>query len=360
MRVLMITQKVADADLRLGFVAGWVRALAARVARLTVICQEYGPTRLPANVAVISLGKERGQGRAEQLAAFYQAARRAVPRSDVIFCHMIPRYAWLIAPLARWYRVPAALWYTHRSASAELRLAAALVDRVVTAAPDSFPLPGAKVAAIGHGIDADLFSPADPPAEATPPQVVMAARLSPSKYHRTMIQAAARLRARNELGGATFVIVGDEPAESPGYRAGLEAEIARLGLTDCFSFAGAAPYAAMPGHYRRAAAALNLSQPGHFDKAALEAMLCARPVIVANPAYADLLGAHAGALLIDGPEDAEGLATRLAALLAAGPASRARIGMGLYRAARAAHSLDGLMDRLAAIFSEMSRISRQG
>ncbi len=355
MRVLMTTYKVDERDGGVGFTAQWVRALAARVDQLTVICQEHGLTRLPGNVTLISLGKERGVKRPGQLAAFYHAAWNAVPRCDVIFCHMIPRYAWLIAPLARLHRKPVVLWYTHRTASPELRLALALVDRVVTAAPSSFPIPSPKAMAIGHGIDADLFAPADPPAESAPPQVVMVARLSPSKYHRTMIQAAALLRDGYAKRDVTFLAVGGETAESPGYRAELEAEVARVGLADRFRFSGGMPYDALPALYHQSTAALNLSPPGHFDKAALEAMLCATPVVVANPAYADVLGAHTDALLIDGPEDAEGLATRLAALLSMKPEARAAIGADLRRATCAAHSLDGLMDRLVAQFRALSR-----
>lgn len=354
MRVLMTTRILDAQDPIVGFTLHWVRALGARAERLTVICQEMGAAALPGNVTAISLGKERGLGRAGQLAAFYRAAWREVPRSDVIFCHMIPRYAWLIAPLARLHRKPIVLWFTHRTPSRELRLALALVDRVATAAPDSFPIPSPKVVAIGHGIDADLFAPAHAPAEAAPPQVVMVARLSPSKHYRTMIRAAAQLRDEAGMEDVRFVAVGGETPEFPRHRAELEAEVARLGLGECFRFTGGMPYSALPALYHRSAVALNLSPPGHFDKAALEAMLCAKPVIVANPAYTGLLGAHAPALLLDDPEDAGGLAARLAALLAAGPAAQAAIGADLRRAAHAAHSLDGLMDRLAALLREVA------
>jgi glycosyltransferase involved in cell wall biosynthesis len=351
MRVLMTTRKVDEQDRRVAFAVRWVRALAARVEHLTVICQERGPAALPPNVTLTSLGKERGQGRARQLAAFYRATSGAVRRSDAIFCHMISRYAWLIAPLARLHGVPVVLWYIHRHANLELRLALALADRVVTAAPGSFPLESRKVIPVGHGIDTTLFHPADPSAEDSPPQVVMVARLSPIKHHRTMIEAAALLRERHGVKDVTFVAVGDEPLESRGYRATLEAEIARRGLEGHFRLMGAVPYEAVPDIYRRSAVALNLSPPGLFDKAALEAMLCARPVIVASTAFADLLGAHADKLLIATPQDAEGLAERLAALLKAGPDRRAQIGADLQRTAYQAHSLDGLMDRLVTVLA---------
>ena len=60
MHLLFITQKVDRADWLLGFTHGWLKALAGKVDRLTIICLEQGETELPSNVRVISLGKERG------------------------------------------------------------------------------------------------------------------------------------------------------------------------------------------------------------------------------------------------------------------------------------------------------------
>ena len=65
--------------------------------------------------------------------------------------------------------------------------------------------------------------------------------------------------------------------------------------------------------------------------------------------------AHATALTIAGPDDVEGLADRLASLLKAGPARRAQMGAELRQATAAAHSLEGLMDRLVGALGEASR-----
>ncbi|GAB4450738.1 MAG: hypothetical protein Kow00120_21060 [Anaerolineae bacterium] len=354
MRVLMLVQQIDAGHWLRGFIVNWVRALAQRVDHLDVITLELGEAALPANVFVQSMGKERGFSRPHELWAFHRAITRVIRDVDVVFSHMTPRYTLVAAPYAMRYRKPQVLWFTHRTASAQLRLAMALCRRVVTAVPDSVAIPGPKVTAIGHGIDADLFAPARAPAEAAPPQVVMVARLAPSKHYRTMIRAAAQLRDEAGMEDVRFVAVGGETPEFPGHRAELEAEVARLGLGHCFRFTGGMPYSALPALYHRSAVALNLSPPGHFDKAALEAMLCAKPIVVANPAYTGLLGAHAPALLLEDPEDAGGLAARLAALLAAGPAARAAIGADLRRATYAAHSLDGLMDRLAALLREVA------
>jgi glycosyltransferase involved in cell wall biosynthesis len=346
----MTTYTINEQDPHAGFTTAWARALAARVDYLTIICQSRGPAALPANVAVHSMGKEHGRGRLGQLLAFYRAAWRAVPACDAIFCHLIPRYAWLIAPLARLRGRPLNLWYTHRSISLELRLAHAAAARVFTATPDSFPFQSSKVATVGHGIDTTLFHPPSQAIERPArPQVVIASRLSPSKYHRTMIKAAALL-AQQGTGEIDFFILGHDTPEAPGYRAELEAEIEQRGLADRFTFTGGVPQADMPAVYYRAAATINLAPPGHFDKAPLEAMLCGTPAIVASEAFAPVMGQYTDALLIDSPQDAEGLAARLAALLAVDEAGRAQMGADLQRATHAAHDLDGLMDRLVKTY----------
>ncbi|MBN1287338.1 MAG: glycosyltransferase family 4 protein [Anaerolineae bacterium] len=356
MHPLMIVQQIDESHWLRGFIVKWVRALAARVDRLDVIALEWNPaTELPGNVTVQSMGKERGANHLQELRAFHKAITRVIRDVDVIFSHMTPRYVWVAAPYALRRRKPQILWYTHRQVGWELRLALALSARVVTAAPDSFPLPDPKVTAIGHGIDARLFCPADSPTEPDTPEVVMVARLSPIKHHLTLIEAAARLRDQYGMADIRFVAVGDEPAHHPGHRARLEAEVARRGLADRFEFTGSVPQEYVPAIYRQTTVALNLSPPGSFDKAVLEAMLCAKPVVAAARAFGDLFGPHAGELLIDGPEDAAGLAERLAALLRAAPERRAQIGADLYGAAYRAHSLEALADRLVSVFEEVSK-----
>lgn len=355
MRPLIIVQQIDETHWLRGFIVKWVRALAAQVDRLDVITLELNPaTDLPGNVFVQSMGKEHGYSRFRELHAFHRAIMRVIRDVDVVFSHMTPRYVWVAAPYAILYRKPQVLWYVHRQIDWELRLALALSKRIVTAAPDTFPIAGAKVVPVGHGIDTRLFEPADTPAEPPPPEVVMVARLSPIKHYRTMIEAAALLRDRHGIERVTFVAVGDESAKSTGHRAALEAEVARHALQDCFNFMGGVPYEHIPAIYRQTTVALNLSPPGSFDKSVLEAMLCGKPVIVANPAFSDLLGPYKDELLIDGPEDALGLARRLAALLSAAPEYRAQIGASLRRAALEAHGLNALAARLVDVFQELS------
>ena len=160
MRPLMLVQALDERDWLRAFIVRWVCELAAHVERLNVIALEVGQANLPDNVRVFSLGKERHVGRAAELANFHGSMRRAVRDADVILSHMTPRYTLLAAPYAAIYGKRQMLWYTHRHASMQLRLALACCSRVVTAAPDSFPLSSPKVRVLGHGIDTDFYAPA--------------------------------------------------------------------------------------------------------------------------------------------------------------------------------------------------------
>src|SRR5579859_6024433 len=155
----MLVQKVDESDWLLGFTVGWIRALAARVARLDVVTLEQRSAALPDNVHVHSLGKERKVGRIRELIAFQRVVGSLTRQTDVIFSHMIPRYVWLAAPWATVRRVPQCLWYTHRQVDWDLRVAAKCCRWIVSASSDSFPLPNNNVHALEHGIDVARFNP---------------------------------------------------------------------------------------------------------------------------------------------------------------------------------------------------------
>jgi len=345
----MLTQVLDRHDQVLSFTYDWVAALAARVERLVVMPVRAGDYDLPDNVIVESLGKERGLGRPARAAAFYRALRRHIRDVDVLFAHMSPRYVLAAAPLAAFYRKPITLWYTHREASLELRLAVPLTRHIATAHASSFPIPSPKVHALGHGINTAAFQP-DDSLPGNPPLIVSLARLSPIKRHETLIRAAAILRDRYGDPPARYAIAGGTlPGQSTDYADFLRGEVDRLHVGDRVTLWGAIPAEGVRGVFHEASLAFNGSPPGLFDKVALEGMLCAVPTIVANPAFDDLLGEHSEQLRIPDGSDAEALAARLHALLKLTAGERRAIGLALSARVAAAHSLDRLMDRLAAL-----------
>jgi len=174
--------------------------------------------------------------------------------------------------------------------------------------------------------------------------IVHVARLMAIKHQATLIRAVAAVPETRA------VFIGDvPPGQDAAYPGELAALAAKLGAEGRVTFAGAQPAEGVRDAYRAAFAAVNLSPPGLFDKAALEAMACGVPTLVANPAFDDLLGDDAALLRTGGPDDVDGLAERLRALLDMPEAERAALGLRLRERTIAAHSLDGLIERLVRV-----------
>jgi glycosyltransferase involved in cell wall biosynthesis len=84
-------------------------------------------------------------------------------------------------------------------------------------------------------------------------------------------------------------------------------------------------------------------------------MLAGKPTIVTNTDFLPLLSEYAGLLYLPGGLGDDDLAERLAKLLSLMPEERAVMGARLRERAMQAHSLDGLMDRLATLMQEAVR-----
>ncbi|MDW8299756.1 MAG: glycosyltransferase family 4 protein [Anaerolineae bacterium] len=349
MRIGMVTQQADPSHPLLGFTVAWIEVLASRLEALHLVTLSAPRCDLPSNVFSDHMGK--GSGKLRMVLRYWAILRRILPRIDALFCHMVPRYAWLAAPLARLHGVPIVLWYVHRHVGAELRAALAVARAVATADLSSFPLRSSKVRVLGHGIDATRFAPDSSMLLDSPPLIVQVARLTPIKHQETLIRASAKLNMPHQI-----ALIGDVPeGHDAAYAERLRQLTVALGIAERIHFTGALPQAEVIAWYRRATLAVNLSPRGLFDKAALEAMLCGLPTVVSNSAFDSLLADHAERLRINAPDDVDGLAQRLEALLRTDSVERQALGAALRKRTHAAHSLDGLADRLMKLFREVSR-----
>jgi glycosyltransferase involved in cell wall biosynthesis len=355
MRVLMLTRRVDREDWLAGFAHTWIERLARhpQIDHLDVICLERGAVDLPPNVHVASMGKERGYGRLRELAEFRRALLDVIGQADVLFGHMIPRYALVAAPWALAHRVPVVQWYTHRQPTAELRLVHALAARIVSATPESYPLPAEKVVYLGHGIDMARFCP--PPEPVAEPLIVSVGRLSPIKHYEALIEAVALLAKRPGYEGVRAVIAGGTtPQHGDAYRQALIDLAGARGVSDRIEFAGPVPHHEIHNLYQQAALSVNLCPTGGADKAVLESMACGLPVVVRNETFLPLLGDDADGLW--SPDlDPEQVADRLAGLLDRSAEARREIGARLRERVRADYDLDGLIDRLVGVLAEAAR-----
>ena len=361
---LLVFNLATDADDPiLGFTTGWLNRLAAHYTQVDVITMRMGRLAVAPNVRVLSVGKERGYSEARRAVEFYRLLIGLLIRRRYAACfaHMMPLFALLSAPILRLFGVPITLWYTHRQRHRTLDWATRVSRRVVTAAPDSFPIPTPKLRVLGHGIDTEFFRTEKQNTEGEhtvldsvlSPQssvlsfVVHVARVMPIKHQATLIRALPAVPT------AHVVFVGDVPPDTDGsYRAELETLARELGVAERVTFAGHQSADGVRDWYRRAAAAVNLSPVGLFDKAALEALACGVPTIVSNPAFDSLLGgdaAGADGWRIASPEDHVGLAAQLNHVLSLDPLARERLTAVIRARVVEAHSLDGLIRRLVQV-----------
>ena len=335
------------------FAVNWVRKAAShpRVSRVFVITMKAGKHVLPDNVVVYSVGKEKGYSEPRRVVEFYRLLLSILgnTRIDACFSHLIPIFTVLSAPLLRPRGIPIITWFAHKHVSNTLKLTHHLSDLIVTVHRTGYRYRHDKVVPIGHGIDTDLFSPGFD-MQQQPPLVLSVGRISPIKDPLTLVEAVWLLR--DEGRDVQCAFVGEPPERDREYAARVRARVKELGLQEVIRFAGAVPNRAVVDWFRRCTVHVNLSPTGALDKAALEAMACGRPSMVANEGFRETLGPWANYLMFR-HGDPHDLARKLRRILDMDPATRERMGRDLRNVVVERHSLRRLIDRLVELFDTL-------
>jgi glycosyltransferase involved in cell wall biosynthesis len=179
---------------------------------------------------------------------------------------MNPEYLVVAGWLWRLRGKKIALWYTHKSVDLKLRIAEHFATFVFTASKGSFRLESKKVEVVGHGIDAEFFSP-----DVKVPRSehwLSVGRLMKSKRHDLAMRVAADVKKELRIAG-----------EGP-ERERLKALARELGTS--VEFLGALTQEQLRDEYRSAALLIHRSETGSLDKVVLEALLCDLPVDSTN------------------------------------------------------------------------------
>ena len=268
MKLVFCTQRLDAADPVLAATIPMVRALAARVDELVVLCDTA--TAQPANVRVHEFGAATQVGRGARFAA---ALARELRGCGGVVAHMVPLYAVLAAPLVRPLRIPLVLWYTHWKAHAVVRAAERVCTAVTSVDPRSFPLHSSKLHALGHAIDVDEFvCAAEPP---PPTRALVLGRYSPAKGLETILQAAREAGVHVTAHGT------DETFEA--YKRELQRAFPEAAL------GGPVPRASLPQLFAQCHVLVNNMRAGAPDKVVYEAAASCVPVLAANHVFDDLL-----------------------------------------------------------------------
>lgn len=352
--VVFVTQVVDQTNPTLGFVTGWIRALAAQADRVTAIGNEVrGRVDLGSNVEVVSLGKEREAGRLRRGAALERVvwdAGRAP--GTVLLAHMCPIYLDLSAPVAWIRRTPTMLWFAHPEVTPALKVAEPLTDAILTSLPGAYPRPGPKVHVIGQAIDTEALTFDEGTGRhGGVLRLVALGRTSPSKGFDRVIRGVANARGRGI--DVRLRIVGPSTTDAErSHLVELSRLIERESLEDVVGLEPGVDPAGIAEVLRDADGLVNAMVAGSGDKVVFEAMAIGRVPIVSNPAFRELLQDLPLPVMFD-RDDEQALADRIAGLAAAPAEVVDRTRRELRRRVERGHSLTGWAERVLSIAAQL-------
>jgi len=284
-KLVMITRKVDENDALAGFTYNWVKEIASNLEKLYVITwQKSDAGGLPENIEVISLP----DGKIKKVFFLKLKLLKLLSRVDGVFCHMNPEYTIIAAPIAKIFRKRVVSWYTHRSVTLRRRMLEVFANKIVTANMESFPNPKypKKVEAIGHGIDTDLFKPAEDKKSDDKFTIISVGRISPTKDYESIIKAVDEIDDEK----INFKIIGDVILRYQiKYLDTLKKMARAMRIADQVKFTGWVANRDMVPHYQNADLFINMSGTGSVDKVVLEAMASGCMVLTSNDAFRDII-----------------------------------------------------------------------
>lgn len=281
MRLLIITQKVDRNDPILGFFHSWLEEFAKHCEKLIVICLESGEYGLPANVQVLSLGKERHLSRWQYILKFYRYIGQERKNYDAVFVHMNVEYVILGGILWKIFHKKIALWYMHKSVTWKLWLAEKLANVIFTGTKESFRLASKKLQILHHGIDAALFYFQEHTFNKDFWHFLSVSRISKIKNIHEMLNLIFNLKKYKS--NILLDIIGEPVTkQDENYLLQLQQQVKRLNLVNNINFLGTVKNNQLSQFYHQADLFLNFSDTGSLDKAILEAMSCGTLVLTSN------------------------------------------------------------------------------
>lgn len=345
MKLLIITQKIDKNDDVLGFMHSWVGEFAKHCEQVTAIGLGVGEHQLPANVHVLTLGKETGPSRVKYLWNFYRHIFAERKNYDAVFVHMNPEYLVLGGWFWKLLGKKIGLWYTHRSVTAALRVGVWFADIAFTASPESFHLVTPKLHVMGHGIDLQRWSALARENEEGVFRILSVGRISPAKRYDDLIDAMTTMEGEPRV--FTTIVGGPATASDGEYFAQLKKKVLASGIEKNIIFAGSVPHNAIDEYLARADLFVNMSTTGSADKAVLEAMAARIPVITSNVGLASSLGAEAEQLMFP-TGDIAALKNKILMIANMSRDEREALGTRLAKLVTEKHSLEKLIPRIVA------------
>lgn len=347
MKLLVITQVLDKQDANLGFFHTWIEKLAAQCEQVIVIVLKKGEYSLPANVTVLSLGKEKLIAKHYTLNAirysyrFYRYIFSQRHGYDAVFVHMNPEYAILGGFFWRFWGKKVLLWYTHKAVNIRLRLAVLLATKIFTASKTSFRLPSKKAEIVGHGIDLSAIPDRTKEIGQTL-ELLSVGRVSSVKDLESVI-LAVNLLAQKQI-SVHLDIIGSAITRSDAvYKQTLVQLVHKLHLEKCVRFVGAIPHEDLLKQYAQHDIFVHTSKTGSIDKVVLESMAAGLSVVTSSDAFREI-GDLIYHIPCDNPDE---LAQSIEKIFQSGILSTATLGR---KFVEQQHNLDNLIGKIINYF----------
>jgi glycosyltransferase involved in cell wall biosynthesis len=287
MKVLVITQKIDINDSVLGFFHRWVEEFAKSFEKVTVICLEKGENKLPQNIKVLSLGKERGNSKFDRVLWLYQHIWDERKNYDVVFVHMNQEYVLLAWWLWKVLRKKIYMWRNHPNGTLLTDLAVFFSDKVFCTSPHSYTAKFKKTVIMPVGIDTNFFKPG-PKATRKPNSVIFAGRIAPIKRVEEFVDWV--IEQRNKGKNLTATIAGGAASQDLEYEKKVKDKVSQNGLSNFVKFIGPVNQKDLLALYQASELYVNLTPSGSMDKSILEAAACETKIFVENKALEFLNG----------------------------------------------------------------------
>jgi mannosyltransferase len=241
------------------------------------------------------------------------------------------------------------------------------VDRVIVTTPEAAGFLRRPSSLVPHGIDSDVFHPADDRAAAWAARglggqygIGVFGRVRPQKGTDLFIEALLRLLPRYP--GFTAIVVGLTKPRDHAFLAEMKRRVAAAGLGERVHFLGERPAEELPGWLASISICVAPQRHEGFGLVPLEAAASGTPVVATRVGAAETIVDDGRTGLLADPDDLDGLTAAIERLMR-DEALRAEMGAAARRKALEAFAISrevaGYFDVYRALWSEGVHHTRQ-
>lgn len=316
--LLVCTQVIDRQSTSLGFMSHWVDELAKVYDNVTVVCLYKGVYDAPANVKVISLGKEKSPNssasRLKYILNFYRAIFSERKNYKKVFIHMNDEYLLLGGLIWLMMGKYIVLWSNHYYGTWKRTLGAKVCSKVFytskfsyTANKKRFP----QGMQMPVGVDVESLNTVET-FEVPNNSILFLARLDPSKKPEIVLQAIHKLLQDKDCPKFTCNLVGGVSVDKwPNYEAELRRLKEDLKLGDIVRFVGAVPSNQTYKYYRSHDIYVNVAKSGMLDKTIFESLVAGCLPLTTSIDFNEMVKGAVGDEFLVAQDSASSLAEKL-------------------------------------------------